>query len=249
MSEIELFPDGNSFDTSDPPAAVQSTSALAGYLNRARGWKPGAAGLPVTPQLTPPSAAARRHPRLQGISHLLQPPPTRQSFHMPHQQKIGPWQDFDKFSPVPASLFHDDQASRISSSSTLLFSPGNLQIPPLHLKQRLQRARAANHPTHGPDQSSLPLGPASGHRTAAVGPRLAWAAPRMLQPPAPTFPEPPPSASSQPSPAKSQPSPPQAATPEQASLRQRQKAIRSPGSTIPSPTHGPQLRHTWLALL
>ncbi len=27
MSEIELFPDGNSFDTSDPPAAVQSTSA------------------------------------------------------------------------------------------------------------------------------------------------------------------------------------------------------------------------------
>ncbi len=67
----------------------------------------------------------------------------------------------------------------------------------------------------------------------------------MPQPPAPTFLV----ASSQPSPAKSQPSLPQAATPEQARLRQRQRAIRSPGSTNPSPTHGPQLRHTWLALL
>ncbi len=209
----------------------------------------GAAGLPVPPQLTPPSTVARHHPRLQGISHLLQPLHTRQSFHMPHQQKIGPWQDSEKFSPVPASLFHADQASRISSLSTLLFSPGNLQIPPLRLKQQLQRARAANHPTHGPDQSSLPRGPASGHQTAAVGPRLAWAAPQMPQPPAPTFLKPPPSASPQPTPAKSQASPPQAATPEQARLRQRQRAIRSPGSTIPSPTHGPQLHHTWLALL
>ncbi len=150
---------------------------------------------------------------------------------------------------MPASIFHDEQASRISSSSTILFSPGKFQIPPLHPNQRLQRARAANHPTHGPVQSSLPRGPASGHRTAAVGPRLSWAMPRMPQPPAPTFLEPLPSASSQPSPAKSQSSPPQAPTPEQARLRQRQRAIRSPGSTNPSPTHGPQLRLTWLALL
>ncbi len=118
-----------------------------------------------------------------------------------------------------------------------------------HPNQRPQRARAVNHPTHGPVQTSLPQGPASGHRTAAAGPRLAWAAPRMTQPSAPTFLELPPSASSQPSPAKSQPSPPQAASPEQARLRQRQTAIRSLGSTNPSPTHGPQLHHLRLALL
>ncbi len=162
----------------------------------------GAAALPVPPRLTPPSAAARLHPRLQGINHLLQPPPTRQSFHTPHQQKIGPWQDSVKFSPALASLSHDVQASQISSSSTILSSPGNFQIPPLHPNQRPQRARAVNHPTHGPVQSSLPQGPASGHRTAAAGPRLAWAAPRMTQPSAPTFLELPPSASSQPSPAQ-----------------------------------------------
>ncbi len=39
------------------------------------------------------------------------------------------------------------------------------------------------HPTRGPAQSSLPQGPASGHRTAAAGPRPAWAAPRIPQPP------------------------------------------------------------------
>ncbi len=41
----------------------------------------GAASLPAPPRLTPPSAAARLHPRLQGSNHLLQPP------HMLHQQK------------------------------------------------------------------------------------------------------------------------------------------------------------------
>ncbi len=207
----------------------------------------GAAGLPVPPRLTPPSAAARLHPRLQGSDHLLQPPPTRQSSHTLHQQKIGPWQDSVKFSP--ASLSRDVQASQISSPSKILSSPRNFQIPPLHSNQRPQRARAANHPTRGPAQSSLPQGPASGHRTAAAGPRPAWAAPRMPQPSAPTFLELSPSASSQLSPAKSQPSPPQAASPEQARLRQRQTAIRSLGSTNPSPTHGPQLRHLRLALL
>ncbi len=209
----------------------------------------GAAGLPTPPRLMPPSAAARLHPRLQGSNHLLQPPPTRQSSHTLHQQKIGPWQDSVKFSPAPASLSHDVQASQISSPSTMLSSPGNFQIPPLHSNQRPQQAKAANHPTRGPAQSSLPQGPASGHRTAAAGPRPAWAAPRIPQPPAPTFLELPPSASSQLSPAKSQPSPPQAASPEQARLRQRHTATRSLGPTNPSPTHGPQLRHSRLALL
>ncbi len=71
----------------------------------------------------------------------------------------------------------------------------------------------------------------------------------MPQPSAPTFLELPPNASSQPSPAKSQPSPPQAASPEQARLRQRHTATRSLGPTNPSPTHGPQLRHSRPALL
>ncbi len=209
----------------------------------------GAVGLPVPPRLTPPSAAARLHPRLQGSNHLLQPPPTRQSSRTLHQQKTGPWQDYVKFSPARASSSHDVLASQISSPSTTLSSPGNFKIPPLHSNQRQQRARAANHPTRGPAQSSLPQEPASGHRTAAAGPRPAWAAPRMPQPPAPTFLERPPSASSQLSTAKSQPSPPQAASPEQARLRQRLTATRSLGSTSPSPTHGPQLRHSRLALL
>ncbi len=110
----------------------------------------GPAGLPAPPRLTPPSAAARLHPRLQGSNHLLQPPPTRQSSHTLHQQKIGPWQNSVKFSPAPASLSHDVQASQISSPSTILSSPGNFKIPPLHSNQRPQRARAANHPTRGP---------------------------------------------------------------------------------------------------
>ncbi len=71
----------------------------------------------------------------------------------------------------------------------------------------------------------------------------------MPQPSAPTFLELPPNASSQPSPAKSQPSPPQAASPEQARLRQRHTATRSLGPTNPSPTQGPQLRHSRPALL
>ncbi len=110
----------------------------------------GPAGLPAPPRLTPPSAAARLHPRLQGSNHLLQPPPTRQSSHTLHQQEIGPWQNSVKFSPAPASLSHDVQASQISSPSTILSSPGNFKIPPLHSNQRPQRARAANHPTRGP---------------------------------------------------------------------------------------------------
>ncbi len=133
----------------------------------------GAAGLPVPSRLTPPSAAARLHLHLQGSNHLLQPPPTRQSSHTLHQQKIGPWQDSVKFSPALASSSHDAQAKQISSPSTTLSSPGNFKIPPLHSNQRPQRARAANHPTRGPAQSSLPQGPASGHRTAAAGPRPA----------------------------------------------------------------------------
>ncbi len=108
----------------------------------------GPAGLPAPPRLTPPSAAARLHPRLQGSNHLLQPPPTLQSSHTLHQQEIGPWQNSVKFSP--ASLSHDVQASQISSPSTILSSPGNFKIPPLHSNQRPQRARAANHPTRGP---------------------------------------------------------------------------------------------------
>ncbi len=136
----------------------------------------GAACLPVPPRLMPPSAAARLHPRLQGSNHLLQPPPTCQSSRTLHQQKTGPWQDYVKFSPALASSSHDVQASQISSPSTTLSSPGNFKIPPLHSNQRQQRARAANHPTRGPAQSSLPQEPASGHRTAAAGPRPAWAA-------------------------------------------------------------------------
>ncbi len=71
----------------------------------------------------------------------------------------------------------------------------------------------------------------------------------MPQPSAPTFLELPTNDSSQPSPAKSQPSPPQAASPEQARLLQRHTATRSLGPTNPSPTHGPQLRHSRPALL
>ncbi len=127
----------------------------------------GPTGLPAPPRLTPPSAAARLHPRLQGSNHLLQPPPTRQSSHTLHQQKIGPWQNSVKFSPAPASLSHDVQASQISSPSTILSSPGNFKIPPLHSNQRPQRARAANHPTRGPGPIFTPS--RTGRPSASLG--------------------------------------------------------------------------------
>ncbi len=172
MSEIEV-----STTKVLPTHRIRPPPSKAPALRRTTQPSPrlqyGAAGLPVPPRLTPPSAAARLHLRLQGSNHLLQPPPTRQSSHTLHQQKIGPWQDSVKFSPAPVSLSHDVQANQISSPSTILSSPGNFKIPPLHSNQRPQRARAANHPTRGPAQSSLPQGPASGHRTAAAGPRPA----------------------------------------------------------------------------
>ncbi len=153
MSEIEVFHDESLTDSSDPPAAVQSTSAP-----QENSTEPAAAIRGRRPsRTTAANASKRRSP----------PSPS------PPRQKIGPWQDSVKFSPALASSSHDAQAKQISSPSTTLSSPGNFKIPPLHSNQRPQRARAANHPTRGPAQSSLPQGPASGHRTAAAGPRPA----------------------------------------------------------------------------
>ncbi len=53
-----------------------------------------------------------------------QQPPSPASSHAPSAE-IGPWQKSVKFSPAPASLSHDVQASQISSPSTILSSPGN----------------------------------------------------------------------------------------------------------------------------
>ncbi len=103
-----------------PP--LSKAPALRRKLQSSPRLQHGAAGLPVPPRLTPPSAAARLHPRLQGISHLLQPPPMRQFFHTPHQQKIGPWQDSDKFLTSAGIII-----PRHSSKSDLLVLYNSLQ--------------------------------------------------------------------------------------------------------------------------
>ncbi len=149
MSEIEVFRDESPTDSSDPPAAVQSTSDP-----QDNSTEPVAAIRARRPSRTTAANASKRRSPPSPSPPRQQPPSPASSYasvfsHAPSAE-IGPWQNSVKFSPAPASLSHDVQASQISSPSTILSSPGNFKIPPLHSNQRPQRARAANHPTRGP---------------------------------------------------------------------------------------------------
>ncbi len=206
MSEIEVFRDESPTDSSDPPAAVQSTSDPQDNSTEPvaaiRGRQPSrTTAANVSKRRSPPSPSPPR-----------QQPPSPASSHAPSAENWTVAEIRQVLTSAGVII------PRRSSKSDLLALYNSLQSgeflnSSLHSNHRPQQARAANHPTRGPAQSSLPQGPASGHRTAAAGPRPAWAAPRIPQPSAPTFLELPPSASSQLSPAKCQPSPPQAASP------------------------------------
>ncbi len=75
---------------------------------------------------------------------------------MPDQQKIGPWQDSDKFLSAPPSSFHADQPSRISLPYTLLSSPRNLQTLLLRLNQRKKASKGRSMPYSQPEPIFTP---------------------------------------------------------------------------------------------
>ncbi len=130
----------------------------------------GPACLPAPPRLTPPSGAARLHPRLQGSNHLLQPPPTRQSSHTLHQQKLDrgrtPSSSHQRRRHYPTTF------KQVRSPRPLQFSPvrGTSKFLPStqisdHSEQEPQITLLA-----APAQSSLPQGPArSGRPSASLG--------------------------------------------------------------------------------
>ncbi len=246
MSEIEVFPDENSVDSSDPPAAVQSTSAPQDTpiepAAATRGRRPSRTTAANTSKCrSSPSPSPPRH----------QPPSPASSYAsvFSHAPSAENW--------TVAGLRQVLTSAgviipRRSNKSDLLVLYNSLQSgelpnssPPPKSVTTASKGRKSPYSRPGPIFTPSRTGLRPSNRSSRPSASLGHAP----DAPAPTFLEPPPSASSQPSPAKSQPSPPQAATPEQARLRQRQRAIHSPGSTNPSPTHGPQLRHTWLALL
>ncbi len=240
MSEIEVFRDESPTDSSDPPAAVQSTSDPQDNSTEPvaaiRGRQPS--------RTTAANASKRRSP--PSPSPPRQQPPSPASSHAPSAENWTVAEIRQVLTSAGVII------PRRSSKSDLLALYNSLQSgeflnssPPLESATTASKSRKSPYSRPGPIFTPS----RTGHRTAAAGPRPAWAAPRIPQPSAPTFLELPPSASSQLSPAKCQPSPPQAASPEQARLRQRHTATRSLGPTNPSPTHGPQLRHSRPALL
>ncbi len=250
MSEIELFPDENSFDTSDPPATVQSTSApqdtsiepaaatrgsLPSRTAAANTSKRRSSPSPSPPRHQPPSPAS-------SYASVLSYAPSAENWTMAGLRQVL----------TSAGVI----TPRRSSKSDLLVLYTSLQSgeppnssPPPKTVTTASKGRKSPYsrpgPIFTPSRTGLRPSNRSSRPSASLGCAPDAAAPSSHLPRATTERQ----LATQPSPAKSQPSPPQPATPEQARLRQRQRAIRSPGSTIPSPTHGPQLRHTWLALL
>ncbi len=129
----------------------------------------GPAGLPAPPRLTPPSAAARLHPRLQGSNHLLQPPPTRQSSHTLHQQKNWTVAELRQVLTSAGVII-----PRRSSKSDLLALYNSLQSgelqnssPPLKSATTASKSRKSPYSRPRPNLHSLK------DRPAAAGPRPA----------------------------------------------------------------------------
>ncbi len=242
MSEIEVFRDESPTDSSDPPAAVQSTSDPQDSST-----EPAAAIRGRRPSRTTAANASKRRSPPSPSPPRQQPPSPASSYAsvFSHAPSAENWTVAELRQVLTSAGVI---IPRRSSKSDLLAPYNSLQSGELlNSSPPLKSATTASKSCKSPYSRPGPIFTLS--RTAAAGPRPAWAAPRIPQPSAPTFLELPPSASSQLSPAKCQPSPPQAASPEQARLRQRHTATRSLGPTNPSPTHGPQLRHSRPALL
>ncbi len=238
MSEIEVFRDESSTDSSDPPAAVQSTSVPQG-----NSLEPAAAIRGRRPSRTTAANAAKRRSPPSPSPPRQRPPSPASSYasvfsHAPSAENwtvaglrqvltsAGVTIPRRSSKPDLLALYNSLQSGELPNSS-----------PPLKSATTASKSRKSPYSRPGPIFTPS--------RTGLRPPNCAPDAAAL----SPTFLELSPSASSQLSPAKSQPSRPQAASPEQARLRQRQTAIHSLGSTNPSPTHGPQLRHLRLALL
>ncbi len=246
MSEIEVCPDENSADYSDPPAAVQSTSAPQDTL-----IEPAAATRGRRPSRTTAANNSKRRSSHSPSPPRQQPPSPASSYAsvFSHAPSAENWTVAGLRQVLTSAGVN---IPRRASKSDLLFLYNSLQSgeipnssPPPKSATTASKGRKSPYPRPGPIFTPSRTGLRPSNRSSRPSAILGHAPDAA----APTFLEPLPSASSQPSPAKSQSSPPQAPTPEQARLRQQQRAIRSPGSTNPSPTHGPQLRLTWLALL
>ncbi len=176
MSEIEVFRDESPTDSSDPPAAVQSTSDP-----QDNSTEPVAAIRGRQPSRTHAANASKRRsppsPRLQGSNHLLQPP------HTLHQQKNWTVAEIRQVLTSAGVII-----PRRSSKSDLLALYNSLQSgeflnssPPLESATTASKSRKSPYSRPGPIFTPS----RTGHRTAAAGPRPAWAAPRIPQPSAP----------------------------------------------------------------
>ncbi len=203
----------------------------------------GAASLPAPPRLTPPSAAARLHPRLQGSNHLLQPP------HTLHQQKNWTVAEIRQVLTSAGVII-----PRRSSKSDLLALYNSLQSgeflnssPPLESATTASKSRKSPYSRPGPiftpsrtglrppNRSSRPsasLGRAPD--TAALSPHLPRASTERQLATQPSKE----SAFASTSRLTRTSTPPSAAY-----------SYTQPRTTNPSPTHGPQLRHSRPALL
>ncbi len=155
MSEIEVsatkvLPTHRILPPPSKAPAIRRTTQPSPWLQY------GAASLPAPPRLTPPSAAARLHPRLQGSN----PPSPASSYAsvFSHAPSAENWTVAELRQVLTSAGVI---IPRRSSKSDLLalynsLQSGNFKIPPLHSNQRPQRARAANHPTRGPGPTFTP---------------------------------------------------------------------------------------------
>ncbi len=248
MSEIEAFNDESLTDLSDPPAAVQSTSAPQDSST-----EPAAAIRGRRPSRTTAANASKRRSPPSPSPPRQQPPSPASSYtsvfsHAPSAENwtvaglrqvltsAGVIIPRRSSKPDLLALYNSLQSGELQNSS-----------PPLKSATTASKSRKSPYARPGPiftpsrtgfrppNRSSRPsasLGRAPD--AAAISPNLPRAsAERQL--------------ATQPSEEPAFASTSRLA--EQARLRQRHTATRSLGSTSPSPTHGPQLRHSRLALL
>jgi len=158
MSEIELFPDDNSFDTTGPPAspvAVQRTTA---------------------PQDTTiePLAATWGHRPSHAITFAFQVSATFSSIVLCFSPLLRPScgeTDYVRHSSASASTSNVGSPWRISTHFILFSNQGHLLTPLLHPRPRIKQAKY-------PSKPPLPRGQAFGHQATAEG------CAQMLQQPA-----------------------------------------------------------------
>ncbi len=234
MSEIEVFRDESPTDSADPPAAVQSTSDP-----QDNSTEPVAAIRGRRPSRTTAANASKRRSPPSPSPPRQQPPSPASSYAsvFSHAPSAENWTAAELRQVLTSAGVI---IPRRSSKSDLLALYNSLQSgellnssPPL--KSATTASKSRNHPTRGPAQSSLPQGPASGHRTAAAGPR------------------PPPSSSFHRAPARN-------SAQRSVSLRLHKPPHQNKHASVSgiqlhaasdqrTPTHGPQLRHSRPALL